>query len=320
MKRKFGFFKKFIAKFGFIKKLIDKLRKKPEPLLLPEPEIIEEKPEIKAGIVFGSGGTRGFAHLGAIKAFEDEGIKFDYVAGTSAGSIAGALYAAGLNSGEIAQFISKISIKDVKGSKFVFMPTTTTSLQKTIRQFLVGKEDFSQLDKKFVCCAVDLVSGKEVVFSEGDVPFAVAASCCVPPFFKPVIMGDMHLIDGAYANPIPANHVRELGANVVISVEVNTTRGVGTSSLSMWDVYNAATRIAMRATADDGIAKSDLLICPKLAEYKSFDVKGVNQMIKIGYEETYRHMKEIKTLLNLDNPESANPLGAPTIEFLNIKV
>lgn len=306
---------------NIFKNFFNKFKKNPVEIEAPIEEIKEEeKPIIKSGLVFGSGGTRGFAHLGVIKAFEDEGISFDYVAGTSAGSIAGALYAAGLNSYEIADCVSKISIKDVKGSKFIFMPSTTDSLQSVVRQFMVGKENFSDLEKPFVCCAVDLVTGKEVVFRDGDVPFAVASSCCVPPFFKPVIDGDKHLIDGAYANPIPANHVRELGANVVVSVEVNTTRGVGTDSLSMWDVYNAATRIAMRATADEGIANSNIMICPKLDEYRSFDIKGVNRMIELGYEEAYKHMKEIKTLLNIEDPESVSKKGAPRIEFLNIKV
>ena len=302
-------------------KFINKFRKKPEPQL-SEPLIEEEspKPVIKPGIVFGSGGTRGFAHLGVIKAFEDEGISFDYVGGTSAGSIAGALYAAGFDSAKICECVSQISIKDVKGSKFIFMPTGTESLQKVIRTFLGDKCRFEDLEKKFVCSSVDLVTGKEVVFSSGDVPFAVAASCCVPPFFKPVVDGERHLIDGAYANPIPANNVRNLGANVIVSVEVNTTRGVGTSSLSMWDVYSAATRIAMRATADEGIANSDVMICPPLEEYRSFDVKGVNRMIELGYEEAYKRMREIKLLLNVENPDSVSKKGAPKIEFLNIKV
>lgn len=311
-----------ITAFNIFKDFLGRFKKKPEPL--PEPvveiESKEEKPVIHPGIVFGSGGTRGFAHLGVIKAFEDEGIEFEYVAGTSAGSIAGALYAAGLDSSEIAKCVAHISIKDVKGSKFIFMPTTTDSLQGVVRQFMQGREDFASLKKPFACCAVDLVTSSEVDFFEGDVPFAVAASCCVPPFFKPVVYGEKHLIDGAYANPIPSDLVRKMGANVVISVEVNTTRGAGTSSLAMLDVYTAANRIAMKATAAEGIANSDLLICPVLSEYRSFDLKGVNRMIEIGYEETYNHMREIKTLLGYADVDSVSPKGAPTVEFLNIKV
>lgn len=285
-----------------------------------KPEGVEEREsKIKSGLALGSGGTRGFAHLGVLKAFEDEGIKFDYVAGTSAGSIAGALYAGGYTVTQMIEFISRLSIKDVKNSKIVFMPSSSKPIENVLKGFM-GDIVFSDLKRKFACVTVDLITGKEVVLTKGSVARAVSASCSVPPFYRPVEYEDMHLIDGAFANPIPANVVRSMGADVVVSVEVNSARGAGTESLNIIDVYRTAVRIAMRATADEGIINSDIMLAPNLNEFKSFNIKGANEMIKLGYDCAYEKMAEIKKLLGYKNPNESNPKGAPSLSFLNIKM
>ncbi|MEG1806130.1 MAG: patatin-like phospholipase family protein, partial [Clostridia bacterium] len=181
-----------------------------------------KKNKIKAGLALGSGGTRGFAHLGVLKAFEDENIKFDYVAGTSAGSIVGALYSFGYSVDEMIEFASGLSIKDVKSSALIFMPSSAQPIEEVVRKFL-GDVSFSDSKIPYSCVAVDLVTGDEVVMKDENLPKAVSASCAVPPFYRPVVWGDMHLIDGAFANPIPAKIVRDMGADIVVSVEVNST-------------------------------------------------------------------------------------------------
>lgn len=277
-----------------------------------------EKSKIKAGIAFGSGGTRGFAHLGVLKAFEDEGISFDYVAGTSAGSIVGALYSAGYTVSQMVELLSDLSVKDVKGTNLIFMPTKSDYIEKVIERFS-GQLQFSDLKKKFACVAVDLISGEEIVLKEGFVAKAVSASCAVPPFYRPVVYNDMHLIDGAYANPIPANVARGLGADVVISVEVNSNRKGGTDSLHILDVYRAATRIATSKTAEEGIKNSDVLIMPNLKEFKAYNIDSVNVMIQKGYDAAYEKMEQIKTLLEIENPTQNCKKCPPTIKFRKIK-
>ncbi|MEG1805912.1 MAG: hypothetical protein RR327_05930, partial [Clostridia bacterium] len=99
----------------------------------------------------------------------------------------------------------------------------------------------------------------------------------------------------------------------------NSTRGIGTDSLSIVEVYRAATRIATKYTADDGIRNSDVVLRPDLKDFTSYNIKGVNEMIKNGYDETYRQMEKIKELLGIDNPHQMSPKGAPILKFINNK-
>lgn len=299
-------------------KFIDFFKKYKKPIKDNAETVIINENRIKGGLALGSGGTRGFAHLGVLKAFEDENIRFDYVAGTSAGSIVGALYSFGYSVTEMIDFASKLSIKDVKSSSLIFMPSSAQPIEDVVRKFL-GDVSFSDSKIPFACVSVDLVSAKEIVMKQGDLPKAISASCAVPPFYRPVVWGEMHLIDGAFANPIPAKVVRDMGADIVVSVEVNSTRGIGTDSLSIVDVYLASTRIATRFTADEGVRNSDVMLKPDLKDFTSHNMKGVNEMIKNGYDEAYRQMEKIKELLGLPNPHKANPKGAPILEFMSSK-
>ncbi len=269
---------------------------------------------IKAGLALGSGGTKGFAHIGVLKAFEDEGIRFDYVAGTSAGSIVGALYSFGFSSNDILEKTANITIKDVKNGTLIFMPSSAKPIEEVLNE-IMGDVTFEQSMVPFACIATDLVKAEEVVFKSGSIARAVSASCAVPPFYRPVVWGEMHLIDGAFVNPIPAKTVRDMGADIVISVEVNSSRGVGTESLGIIDVYRAATRIATRLTAESGFKNSDIVIKPDMDSFTSYNMKGANEMIKRGYEETYAHMESIKRLLKIPNPSIMHKQGVPEIQF-----
>lgn len=272
---------------------------------------------IKCGLALGSGGTRGFAHLGVLKAFEDEGISFDYVAGTSAGSIAAALYAAGYKVQEIVEVVNQIPAQ-LKSGLIPFIPSTTVMLESVLRRY-IGNLSFEDLPRAFSCVAVDLLTSEEVVFSSGDLVKCVCASCSVPPLFKPVVYNGMHLVDGAFSNPIPSNVVRKMGAEIVVSVEVNATRGVGTTSLNPISVWFAATRIATRSTADEGIINSDVMLNPELKEYKSTSFKNINEVMKTGYDCAYEKMSEIKKLLGYKNYQELSPKGAPVLRVIDIK-
>ncbi len=230
--------------------------------------------------------------------------------------IVGALYSAGLSVKEIITVASTLSLRDIRDSKLIFMPSTPKPVEASIAS-VIGDIEFSDLKKPFACVAVDLKSGQEILLNEGSVATAVSASCCVPPIYRPVILNGMHLIDGAYANPIPASVVKDMGAEVVIGVEVNSTRGMGTSSLSMLDIYLASTRIAMKSTADKGKNLSDVFISPNLDDFKATSIKGADEMIKIGYDACYEKMDEIKELINLSTPHKM--LGLEEHKFITKK-
>lgn len=257
---------------------------------------IFKKKKRKIGLCLGGGGTRGFAHLGALKAFQEYGIKFDEVAGTSVGSIVGAMYCAGMTFDEIYTLSKGLVPKDIRKSKFGFMPSATDGLQEFIKNS-VKFEKLEDLPTKLWVVAVDLNSGKEYDFEHGALVPIVAGSCAVPAIFQPVEYKDYRLIDGGVMNNIPANLLKESGCDVVITIDVNSTRGGGTKSTKTIDCLMASFGIMMKNNSKAGYTFSDIVIQPDIKKFKSTKVDGADEMIEEGYEEAIRLMPQILNLI-----------------------
>ncbi len=258
----------------------------------------KRKNKAKIGLVLGGGGARGFAHIGALKAFEEEGIVFDEIAGTSVGSLVGALYAYGLTADEMIAIAKNLRQKDIK-SGFFFTPSDTDGIQSIIKNN-IGDVHFDELKTPFTAVAVDLITGKEIHITSGNVAKAVAGSCAVPGFFKPVEFEDYRLADGGLRNTIPADVVRNNGCKCVISIDVNHARGYGTSSTKLLDQFLASLRIMMVSNAMNGKIFSDIVIEPDLRQFKSTSFNGFMEMIDIGYKEAKKQMPMIKIMLGLE--------------------
>ena len=252
----------------------------------------------KAGIALGGGGARGFGHIGVLRAFEENGISFDYVAGTSVGSLVGALYAYGLNAAEIEKIALGLKESDIKTSKFIFVSSKTTGIEKIVRD-AIGEADIKDLRKKFAAVAVDIGNGEETVFYEGNAAKCVAASCCVPIVFSPVVIDGRRYVDGGLSNNVPADIVRYMGADVVVGVDINSTRGSGTDSDNLLDIAKAVLGIAMDANVVKGIVNSDVMIRPNLERFRASKLKGAEEMIQEGYDAAMKQMAEIKQLLDV---------------------
>ncbi len=274
-------------------KLFDFFRRKKKKL-------VEEKPKIKLGLALGGGGARGFAHLGAIKAFEENGIEFSFIAGTSVGSLVGALYASGLKSDELIEISRKIQKKDIKKNKIAFMPSSTKGIQSLVKNVL-GDIDFCDLKIPFCAVAVDIKSGNEVNIKSGNVAKAVAGSCAVPGVFNYVEFDDYRLMDGGLQNTIPSDVVKNMGADYVVSVDCNPARGYGTSSTKLLDLVSASIRILMKSNAVKGKFYSDVLIEPDTKRFKSSKLKGSEEMIEEGYKAAIKKIDEIKKLFEIED-------------------
>lgn len=253
-------------------------------------------PKITAGLALGGGGARGFAHIGVIKAFEDSGIDFPIVTGTSVGSLVGSLYAYGLSSDEMVELAKSLDAKEIRTSKLFFRPSPSKNIE-TLMTKIYGEIQFSDLTKKFALSAVDIISGNEVVLSSGNLAKAVSASCAVPLVFSPVQWEEYRLVDGGLANVVPSDVARQLGAEVVVSVDINSTRGGGTDSLKTLDMFFAVFRIAMKSTAYKGLINSDIIIKPDLKAYKATKFEGWTEMIDEGYRAAMEAVPQIKELL-----------------------
>ena len=177
----------------------------------------------KIGLALGGRGARGFALIGAIRAFEEENIKFDYISGTSIGSIVGAMLSYGLTSAQMQDIATKIKVKDIRTSKIPFMPSSTEALENILIS-IVGDINIEDLKTPFCAVAVDMVSGNEVDITSGRLCKALAGSCAVPTVFSAVEFEDKVLFDGGLQNTIPADVLRKLGCDAVVSIDINSTR------------------------------------------------------------------------------------------------
>lgn len=249
----------------------------------------------KIGIAFGGGGARGFTHLGAIKAFEEFGLKFDYVAGTSVGSLVGAFYSAGYTYKEMYEICKTIKEKDIRRNIIPFTPSKPDGIGEVITKNL-GDINIEDLKIPLSIIAVDIKSTKEVCFSKGNLAKAVMGSCAVPLVFQPVVYDDKILCDGGLQNTIPADIPRHYGCDYVVAVDVNKSRTYGTESTKLLDVLSCSIRILMKSNAVRGYVTADVVIAPETKRFKSTKTEGMDDMIEEGYKTTIDMMPKIMEL------------------------
>lgn len=251
----------------------------------------------KVGLALSGGGTRGLAHVGVLKAFAEERIRIDCIAGTSAGSLIGAMYANGISCERMVEEAKTVKRKDLLNSKLVI--GSNSSNIKSIADRLLDGATFERLDIPFSAVAVDIASGNEVVLNSGDIATAVSASCAVPALFTPVKMDDMLLVDGGLLNNMPADVCRRMGADVVIGVDLNHNRGKGTTSRKLKDTIVAIWTITTKSTMYKGEMNSDVVIEPELGEYKNTSLTHIDEMVEEGYRAAKAKMNEIKEILQI---------------------
>ncbi|MDD2445310.1 MAG: patatin-like phospholipase family protein [Clostridia bacterium] len=253
--------------------------------------------KVKVGLALGGGGARGFAHLGAIKAFEEFGLKFDYVCGTSVGSLVGAFYAAGHSYEEIFKVARELDIKDIKTGRIAFIPSKTEGIENLLIENL-GDIGIEELSIPFSSIAVDLVTTNEICITRGNLAKAVAGSCCVPGFFQPVQFDNMHLCDGGLKNTLPADIPKLFDCDYVVGIDVNKSRLYGTESTKLFDVISCSIRILMQSNVLKGYLCSNVLLKPETKRFKSTKTEGFLDMIEEGYREAIDNMPKIIKLFN----------------------
>lgn len=257
----------------------------------------------KLGLALGGGGCRGIGHIGALKAFEELGIKFDYIAGTSAGSIVASLYALGISADEMIEIVKGIKKKDImKGSIPFFRPSKSERLEELLNKVYGDVMVFSEMKVPLSVVCTDIKTGKEVDFDYGNVSKVVSGSCAVPGVFTPVVYEGMHLVDGGLRNNVPVDVVKKMGANVVFAIDVNHLRGTGTDSLSTISVLTSTIGIMMQAKVDKTLEMADLIFEPSLETFSPLKFEGIDEMIQIGYDTVMANKEKIKKMLKL-NPK-----------------
>lgn len=250
----------------------------------------------KIGLALGGGASRGIAILGVLKAFEENGLKFDHIAGTSVGALVGGLYAKGVPVQTLIDEVLSLKVKDIRTGVLPFVPSSTEGIQNLVKKF-VPEDSFENLKTPFCAVATDVLSGRELHIESGSISKAIAGSCAVPVVFSPVEWGDDALLyDGGLQNNIPANVPKLNGCDAVIPVDINSTRGSGAKSRKYFDVVGASVGIMMKSNSIKGYLNADVMICPDLKRFDKTKLVGAKEMIEEGYRATIEKMDEIKDI------------------------
>lgn len=257
----------------------------------------KNKRQIKIGYALGSGGAKGFATLGVIKALEENDIYPDVIAGTSIGSIIGALLANGYSSTDITEMLKSFNLGKLINA--VMLSVDGDAVKSTLDDYL-GEKNFNELKKPFSAIATDLHTGEEVVLNSGNVASAITASSCYPPFFKPYEIDGELLVDGAFTNSVPADVVKNLGADFIIGVDLSDHQSKPSILSRIFPTYQGK----VEKPWQKGYEYSDIVLQIPLSGYKSTSFKDGEVMFNIGYNFAKEKIQEIKGLL--DNAKKKN--------------
>ncbi len=209
---------------------------------------MNSRPE-KIGLALGSGAARGWAHIGVIRALRAHNVRIDCIAGTSIGALVGAAYAGG-DIDNLYNFVKQLDWKQLINFWDPVFPKTGLIDGKKVADFIRDhskKERIEDMPVPFRTVSTNILTGREHVFTDGDVISVVRASLSIPGMFTPMKHGDMVLVDGALVNPLPINVVRDMGADFVIAVDIN----FGTEAFH-------SERLKCRDEPDAGIVHEDL--------------------------------------------------------------
>lgn len=248
------------------------------------------------GLALGGGGARGFVQVGALKAFIERGLDFDLCAGTSVGSIVGALYCAGILPDEIESVAEELDMSDFHG-RLLFKPDDPRKIGRVLYN-LIGDAKIEDLPKKFACVATDLKTGKQVIIDKGSVLDAVSASSAFPIVYSPLQKDGMNLSDGGLVNNIPADVCRLLGAQKVVTVDAHGTRGSGTDGTGLFDMLKAMLSIMSANASSMGLMQSDIVIAPDTSQFGAASKTGYKRMIELGYLAAKEKCDEIAALFS----------------------
>lgn len=257
------------------------------------------------GLALGSGGARGVAHVGFLMALEEEGIKPDYIAGCSMGAVVGGCYASGMRADEIRSIVLELKARDILDISPAFITRKSLLRTKKVSELFlqyIGNLRIENMQIPFRCVATDLYSGTLHVFDEGPAALAIQASSTIPGIFRPIEYEGMLLVDGGCLCRVPVMQVKEMGADVVVAVDVlaNTSEPVDKIDnivnllLRVFDLMDAQNTELQRQLNGDSC---NLLLRPEIKGMSQYLVKDLDRAYSEGYNLGKENIDKIKELL-----------------------
>jgi len=253
----------------------------------------------------GSGGSKGLAHLGVIKALVDSGFEITQIVGTSAGALIGGLYAANPD----CNYLEKI-IKDIGYLKLLDMlvdwPIKSGLMRgKKMEKFLdkiCDKKKIENLPIPFKAVCTDLVKGEKFVFTQGKLSTAIRASCAIPALFSPVKLGGKILIDGGALNPVPVSEVIQKKDEKIVAVglysKVFPKSYDKLSKANLTRIAFVAMQVMVRQLSKNNLEKADIKILPLVDDINVLNFVKTKNYVQIGYDTTMKLVPKINKLFD----------------------
>ena len=257
----------------------------------------------KIGLALSGGAVRGLAHVGVLRALIENNIPIDCIAGTSAGSIVGGAYAAGMPIEDIAELGRRLRWRHIGR---LTMSRLGVKSNKRLEHYMRARlpiTKFEDLPIPFAAVATDLKTFAPVVMKgQGDVPFAIRASCTIPGWYVPVTDDQgRQLVDGGLVAVVPSVMTRSLGADIVIAVDVNSVGATffgSSSSSSVIGVLLQSAMVIQRSVSARQLEMSDLVISPNVGHIRWDRMRRADELIEAGYKAGLNSISQIRELIN----------------------
>ena len=238
----------------------------------------------KIGLALGGGAVLGAAHIGVLQALEERDISFSYLAGTSIGAFISAFLAFGRSWEEIKEIVKDLNWLDISGiSLSQFGLLSNKKLGRIIQENL-GDVNLEDAPIPVVMVATDITTGEKVVLKKGNVAKAVMASTCIPGIFVPVEINERLLVDGGIVENVPVTTLKDLGADLVIGVDLNA-RHRHSKPRNIIEVLLRSFDFTLKTATKLQTEQADILIEPDLSAFNMVDIDQVDDLIEQGYLE-----------------------------------
>lgn len=253
-------------------------------------------------LVLGGGGAKGFAHIGVIKVLESHGIRPKLVVGTSAGSFVGGLYASGLSPFALQQLalnLEESDVRDLTLSRQGFL--VGQKLQDYVNA-QVKQQPIQNFPIRFAAVATEADTGRKVVFNRGNAGQAIRASCSIPNVFVPVTIAGKEYVDGGLVSPIPVETARDLGADVVIAVDISA-RPVAGQTRTAWALLDQTINIMGQQAINRELPLADVVIKPMVLGVGTLDLESKHRSLLEGERAAQVKLQAIVAAINQKRAE-----------------
>ena len=252
------------------------------------------------GLALGAGAARGFAHVGVIKALEAQGIRPDLVVGSSAGSVIAALLASGATGNDLNRLALNLDEATIADWGLPFAGRFGGLIKGDALQNMVNREvqnkSIEQMRIPLGIVATELQSGKGILFRSGNTGLAVGASCSVPGVFQPAVISGKEYVDGGLVAPVPVSYARQMGATIVIAVNISS-EPVHQDASGTFGIMQQTISIMQRSINQYELKSADIVITPHLKQMSSGDFKSRNAAILAGEVVAQDQMAALKEKL-----------------------